>query len=361
MLQLRLARLRAVLGELQLPAFLVTQTDNAGYISGFTGSSAALILTPDQAVLVTDGRYVSQAQRECPGFVVRQSEATQSLTDCVAAEIRSMALSTVGIEAASVTLQQFDALQKALEGVVLKPTTGVVETLRLVKDEGEIERIRTACGIADRAFEYIVTQIRPGIAERALAADLEYHMRKLGSEREAFDTIVASGARSALPHGRASDKLLEVGDFITFDFGARIGGYHSDLTRTVVLGTASDQQREVYQVVRDAQAAALAALRPGMTGKEADQVARDLIAARGYGDRFGHGLGHGLGRQVHDGGGLSQRIDLTLEAGMVMTVEPGVYLEGWGGVRIEDDVVVREGGVEDLTHAPKDLIEVSSS
>ena len=160
------------------------------------------------------------------------------------------------------------------------------------------------------------------------------------------------------PHGRASDKLLEAGDFITFDFGARVGGYHSDITRTIVLGTATDRQREVYQVVLDAQQAAIAALRPGMTGKEADQVARDRIAARGYGDYFGHGLGHGLGRHVHDGGGLSQRIDMTLAAGMVLTVEPGIYLEDWGGVRIEDDVVLRETGAEILTHAPKELIEI---
>jgi Xaa-Pro aminopeptidase len=358
MLAPRLARLRAALAEMQLPAFLVTQTDNVGYLSGFSGSSAALLITPGEAVLVTDGRYTSQAQHESPGFVVRQCEATQSLIDCVAAQVKSMALSTVGIEGAAVTLQQFEALNKELTGINLKPTSGVVETLRLVKDEAEIERIRAACVIADRGFQFILTQIRPGIAERDLAAELEYFMRKSGSEKEAFETIVASGARSALPHGRASDKPVEVGDFITFDFGARLNGYHSDLTRTVVLGKASERQREVYQTVLDAQQAALAALRPGLTGKEVDGVARDLIAARGYGDRFGHGLGHGLGRQVHDGGGLSQRIDLTLEPGMVMTVEPGVYLEGWGGVRIEDDVVLREGGIEVLTHAPKELIEI---
>jgi Xaa-Pro aminopeptidase len=358
--QSRLSRLRAVLEELQLPALLVTQMENVGYLSGFTGSSAGFILTTNQAILITDSRYVAQAQRECPEFTVTQSGPTQSLTDSIAAEIRRLSLPSVGLEAASVTIQQFDALKKELGGVELKPTTGVVETMRLVKDEEEIDRIRTACGIADRAFEFILDQIRPGISERSVAAELEYCMRKLGSEREAFDTIVASGARSALPHGRASDKLLEIGDFITFDFGARVGGYHSDLTRTVVLGTASERQREVYQTVLAGQQAALAALRPGMTGKEADQVARDVIAARGFGNEFGHGLGHGLGRQVHDGGGLSQRIDLTLASGMVMTVEPGVYIEGWGGVRIEDDVVLRESGVEVLTHAPKDLIEVSA-
>jgi Xaa-Pro aminopeptidase len=359
MTQPRLARLRAAMAEMQLPAFLVTEMENVGYLSGFSGSSAALLIAPEQALFVTDGRYTSQAGRECPGFEVRQTEATQSLIGRVAVEVGELRLSPVGIEGGSVTLEQFDAMRKELEGIELRPTVGVVETLRRVKDESEIERIRTACGIVDRAFEFIRGQIKPGVAERDLAIELEYFMKKAGSEKEAFDTIVASGARSALPHGRASDKRVEVGDFITLDFGGRVQGYHSDLTRTVVLGKASDRQREVYGVVLEAQQAALAALRPGMTGKEADQVARDIITARGYGEQFGHGLGHGLGRRVHDGGGLSQRIEMTLEPGMVMTVEPGVYIPGWGGVRIEDDVVIREGGAEILTHAPKELIEIA--
>jgi Xaa-Pro aminopeptidase len=358
MTQQRLARLRAAMAEMQLPAFLVTEMDNVGYLSGFSGSSAALLITPDQALLVTDSRYTNQAQRECPGFEVYRTEATESLLGRVAVEVKNLHLSPVGIEGGSITLEQFEGMRKELEGIDLRPTGGVVETLRRVKDEGEIDRIRTACGIVDRAFQSILAQIKPGVAERDLAIELEYAMKKAGSEKEAFDTIVASGARSALPHGRASEKPLERGDFITFDFGARVQGYHSDLTRTVVLGKASDRQREVYQVVLDAQQAALSALRPGMTGKEADQVARDLITARGYGAQFGHGLGHGLGRRVHDGGGLSQRIEMTLEPGMVMTVEPGVYIDGWGGVRIEDDVVIREGGVEILTQAPKELIEI---
>ena len=183
-------------------------------------------------------------------------------------------------------------------------------------------------------------------------------MKREGAEKEAFDTIVASGARSAHPHGRASSKPLEAGDLITFDFGARIGGYNSDLTRTVVLGAANARQREVYEVVLEAQLAALAAIRAGAEAKAVDAVARDLIAARGYGENFGHGLGHGLGRTVHDHTGFSTRSTVVLEAGMVLTVEPGVYLEGWGGVRIEDDVLVTHEGCEILTHAPKHLIEV---
>jgi Xaa-Pro aminopeptidase len=278
--------------------------------------------------------------------------------DRVAAEVKELGRAVLGVEGDTLTVNHFRKLTTDLEGIELRPTEDVVEILRQVKDEGEIDLIRAACDIVDRAFEFILTLVRPGIPERDLATEIEYFMKKAGSEKEAFDTIVASGARSALPHGRASEKLLAAGDFVTFDYGARVGGYHSDITRTVVLGTATDRQREVYQVVLDAQQAALAALRPGMTGKEADLVARDLIAARGYGDAFGHGLGHSLGRHVHDGGGLSQRIDMTLAAGMVLTVEPGIYFEDWGGVRIEDDVVLRETGAEILTHAPKELIEI---
>lgn len=358
MIPSRLSRLRAAMAAAGLPAFLVTDPINVGYLSGFTGSTAALVITPDDALFITDARYTIQAQRECPGFDIRQTEITQGLMDRVAAEVKALGRSPLGLEGEAIPVSRFEKLRKAMEGVELRSTEDVVETLRGVKDEGEIDLIRAACEIVDRAFEFILTLVRPGVPERDLATELEYFMKKAGSEKEAFDTIVASGARSALPHGRASEKPLEVGDLITFDYGARVGGYNSDITRTVVLGPATDRQREVYQVVLHAQQAAVAALRPGMSGKEADSVARNLIAARGYGDQFGHGLGHSLGRHVHDGGGMTQRVDLTLAAGMVMTVEPGVYLEGWGGVRIEDDVVIRDGGAEVLTHARRELIEV---
>ncbi len=356
--QARLSRLRGAMEAAQLPAFLVTDPINVGYLSGFTGSTAVLVVTRDQALFVTDARYTVQAQRECPGFDIRQTEITQSLMDRVAAEVKALGRAPVGVEAETITVSRFEKMKKALEGMELRPTEDVIENLRAVKDEGEIDLIRTACGIVDRAFEFVLTLVRPGISERDLATEIEYFMKKAGSEKEAFDTIVASGARSALPHGRASDKPLEPGDFVTFDYGARVGGYHSDITRTIVLGTATDRQREVYQVVLDAQQAAVAALRPGISGKEADGVARNRIASRGFGDYFGHGLGHALGRHVHDGAGLTQRADLTLAAGMVMTVEPGVYIENWGGVRIEDDVVVRDGAAEVLTHARRELIEV---
>ena len=286
------------------------------------------------------------------------TETGQSYAERIAVEAKALGATALAIESENVTLAQFEELKGKLEGFELRPTPNLVGPLRLVKDAGEIAILQEACALADDAWEHILTLIRPGVSEWDLAVELEYFMKKRGASGEAFGTIVASGVRSAMPHGRASDKLLEAGDFITFDFGAYYQGYNSDLTRTVVLGAATDRQREVYATVLRAQQAALDGLRPGLTGKDADALARDVITAAGYGEHFGHGLGHSLGRRCHDGPGLSSRSDITLAPGMVMTVEPGIYLEGWGGVRIEDDVVITESGCERLTHAPKELLEL---
>lgn len=357
---LRLQKLREQLRAREVTAALVLDPVNVGYLSGFRGSTAALVVTPERALFITDSRYTLQAQRECPGFDFSITPASSSYLETIAEEAKKLGLAQLGIEGDYLTVSQYDNLKEKLEGVELKPLTELVLALRRVKDAEEIAAIRSACAIVDRAFDFLLTGgvLRPGVSERDVAIELEYFMKKQGSEKEAFDTIVASGARSALPHGRASEKLLEAGDFITFDYGARVGGYHSDLTRTVVLGEADDRQREVYDVVLRAQLAGLGAIRAGAEGKAVDGAAREVIAAAGHGEHFGHGLGHGLGRLCHDHPGLSQRVDLKLEAGMVLTVEPGVYVEGWGGVRIEDDVVVTEDGCELLTHAPKHLIEV---
>jgi len=354
----RLQQLRDRLQKENVPAALLMKAPDVGYISGFTGSAAALLVLPDRALFVTDGRYSVQAERECPGWEVAITETSAGYHETIAARVKELGVTELAVEGDYLTVLQFETLKEKLEGVALKPLGELVLGPRRVKDAEELLRIRAACAIVDRAFDFLLTLLRPGISERDVAVELEYFMKKEGSEKEAFDTIVASGARSALPHGRASEKLLEAGDFITFDYGARVGGYCSDLTRTVVLGKADEKQREVYGVVLEAQLAALAAIRAGAEGKAVDSVARDLIAARGYGEKFGHSLGHGLGRDVHDHPALSQRAELTLEPGMVVTVEPGVYLDGWGGVRIEDDVVVTEDGCEILTHAPKELIEV---
>lgn len=354
----RLERFRSRMAELGLPAGLLLDPLNVGYLSGFTGSNGAVLATPDRALFITDGRYATQAKQQCLGFEIVVAPSSGAFLEAVAEQARGLGAAELAVEAEFVTLAAAEALREKLEGVTLKPAKELALPLRRVKDAGEIAAIREACALADRTFEYLLTLLKPGVTERAIAADMEYFMKKQGSEREAFDTIVVSGANSALPHGRPSDKPLAPGDFITFDFGARIRRYPSDLTRTVVLGTATDRQREVYQTVLDAQLAAIAAIKPGADGKAIDSLARDLITARGYGERFSHGLGHGLGLHIHDHVAFSQRSELKLEPGMVLTVEPGIYLEGWGGVRIEDDVLVTDEGCEILTHAPKHLIEV---
>lgn len=344
-------------------AVLIQRPEDVGYLSGFTGSSAVLLFTSEHALFITDSRYAVQASAECPDFehVVLSGGAGYDQT--VAARARTLGVRKLCVEGDYLTLSRFQALKENLGGadpIALDPAADMVMPLRMIKDEDEIAVFREACLMADRALEHILTWIRPGLTEREVALELEVHMRRAGAEKEAFDTIVASGVRSALPHGRASDKLLEAGDFVTMDFGAKHRGYHSDLTRTLVLGPATELQKQVYQTVIDARDAAFALIRDGAAGRAVDAAARDVIRDRGYGDFFGHGLGHGLGRVIHEGPPmLSPRSELTLRAGMIATVEPGIYIPDWGGVRVEDDLLVTESGFEFLTHSTRELIEVA--
>jgi Xaa-Pro aminopeptidase len=354
----RVERLREKMAAESLPAMLIQNPLNVGYLSGFTGSTAHLLVSPCRAIFITDSRYAIQAAKEAPGWEMVVTTSSAGYTDTLVEQIRALEVSPIGLEAEYVTLAGRDALAAKLEGVELKGVEALVSNLRRVKDAEELAILREACGIADRAFNYILTQVRPGVTERELALDLNLWMMRHGAEKEGFETIVVSGERSALPHGKPSDKPIQAGDFVTFDFGARVRGYTSDLTRTVVVGEATARQREVYDVVLRANQAGIAALAPGVAGKTVDSAARDLIGAAGLGQYFGHGLGHGLGRHVHDHQCLGQTIEITLEPGMVTTIEPGVYIEGWGGVRIEDDVLITESGPEALTHAPKALIEL---
>lgn len=357
-METRLSRLKTRMREFKLPAALVLNPVNVGYLSGFTGSTAALLVAGKRRLFVTDSRYRAQAAVECPEWEVVCLARGETYDQVIAREIRELGAPVIGVESEFLTIARRDSLRARLRGARLRPVADLVSELRRVKDEAEIGILREACALADRAFEYILGTLRPGISERQVAADLEHFMKRNGAQKEAFDTIVASGPRSAMPHGVASERLLCEGDFIVFDFGARVKGYNSDLTRTVVLGTASERQHEIYALVRKAQEAAVAALRPGVRGNRVDAVARDIITEAGFGENFGHGLGHGLGRLVHDHPGLSSTIRTRLKPGLVLTVEPGVYVEGWGGVRIEDDVLITPDGHDVLTHAPKDLIEV---
>jgi Xaa-Pro aminopeptidase len=251
---------------------------------------------------------------------------------------------------------EYAAWNGALKGIELVPVSGIVEQLRMIKDEAELAVMRDAAALADETFRHIAGFIRPGLRESEIALEMEIFMRAKGATSTSFETIVASGERSALPHGVASERIVSKDEFVKLDFGAYYKGYCSDLTRTLVVGKPTGKHREIYDIVLEAQLTALAGIKPGMTGSEADALARDVIARHGYGDRFGHGTGHGLGMEIHEAPRLSKTGDIVLQPGMTVTVEPGIYIPGFGGVRIEDDIVITENGNALLTSSPKELL-----
>lgn len=349
----RIQALRERLAEAGVEALVVSSPANRRYLSGFTGSAGTLIITREQALLLTDFRYVEQAERQAPGFqIVRYDDPYKAIGEHVAA----VAGRRVGFEAEHVTVAQLEQLQEAA-AVEWVPTRRLVEEVRGVKDADELARIEAAVALADRCFEHILPRLKPGVTEREIAWRMEVFMRENGAEALAFPSIVASGPNGAMPHARPTDKPLAAGEFVTLDFGCVWQGYCSDMTRTVFLGEPTDRHRELYDLVLRAQETGVAAVRPGRSGKEVDGAARDVIARAGYGDHFGHGLGHGLGLEVHEEvPRLSTRSETVLAPGMVCSVEPGVYLPGWGGIRIEDLVVVTEDGCRILTKSPKQLL-----
>lgn len=350
----RVTRLRGLLARTNGDALLVTTPVNRRYLTGFTGSAGVVLVTHDRAVLVTDFRYVEQAPQQAKGFEIIQHGL--SMNETIADVLKQWGVRALLFEEANVTFASYRALESALGFLRLEPAGGLVEQLRMIKDEGEIAIMQEAADLADRAFAHILDYIKPGVKESAVALELEVFMRSQGATSSSFDTIVASGERSALPHGVASDRVIGRNEFVKLDFGAYYNGYCSDITRTVVVGTPRDKHREIYGIVLEAQLYALEHLAPGMTGKEGDALTRDIITRYGYGEYFGHGTGHGLGMDIHEAPRLSVSGDTVLTPGMTVTVEPGIYLPGFGGVRIEDDVVMTESGIHILTRSPKDLI-----
>ena len=351
----RVANARQKIAEAKIPALLISQIDNVRWLTGFTGSSGYVLLTEDVALFATDSRYTSQAANECHGFELKLLET--SAPEEIMSILADAEKPSIGFEANAIFYSLYQSYREKLDSKIeLTPVKRLIDDLRMVKDQSEIDLIQEACRIADRVFDYIVPQVKPGVTERDLMLELEWHIRKDCGAEVAFDTIVASGPRSALPHGKAADRVLTKGDFVTFDFGAKIQGYCSDITRTVLLGEATDEQLKVYQTVLDAECKTIDGLIPGANGKDVDAIARNYIKEAGYGDYFGHGAGHSLGRAVHDGPGLSVRSEVIFAPGMVMTVEPGIYIPDWGGVRIEDDVLVTDDGPKVLTHSPKRLM-----
>jgi Xaa-Pro aminopeptidase len=348
----RIDRLRAGLPELEADAFLATSLPNVRYLTGFTGSNAQVLLSIERGAFFTDGRYERQASHEVPDLerIVYPMELAVAFAEVCG----QLELSRVAFEADDVTVSVHDALDH--EGLELVPTRGVVERLRWVKEPAERRLLGEAQAIADRTFEEITGRLREGITEKELALDIETTMRRLGADAVAFDSIVAFGESAAEPHHGPGDRALRRGDMVTMDFGALMGGYHSDMTRTVAYGDPPAQLRDVYAIVRAAQQAGIDAVRAGASGGDVDEASRSVVREAGFDHAFKHGLGHGVGLQIHEGPNFRRGGTDVLPAGAVMTVEPGVYLDGVGGVRIEDMVEVLEDGAALIPTAPRELM-----
>ncbi|MDP8969073.1 MAG: Xaa-Pro peptidase family protein [Actinomycetota bacterium] len=350
--QARRARLRVRLADAGLDALLVTRLVNVRYLTGFTGSAAALLVTADDDgdLLVTDARYAERACAEAPGLRRHITRGSDWL------EQRLEAGTTLGLESHDVSWDRARRLADLLGEVTVVPAPGHVEALRAVKDPDEIAVLRRACAVADAAFSGLPEWLAPGLTERDVAVRLERDMVDLGAADRSFETIVASGPNSAVPHHRPTRRVLERGDVVELDYGALVDGYHSDMTRVLCLGEPIRALREVFAVVRSAQEAGLAACVDGAEAQAVDAACRDVIAEAGHGDRFVHGTGHGLGLEIHEDPYLGPGAAATLRSRMVVTVEPGVYLPGVGGVRIEDALAVTTGDPDVLTCTPKDLV-----
>lgn len=353
---LRRTRLRAALAGRDVDALLVTSLVNVRYLTGFTGSNAALLVPTDErygAVLATDGRYLTQSAEECPDL---ERLIDRAVGPVLAARAGKDGFGRLAAEAQHTTVEAWDALAEAAPGASLLRSGHLVEALRAVKDEQEIGLLRQACAISVAALQALLPAVKPGRSERDLARDLEERMRDLGAEAPAFDTIVAVGENGALPHHQPTERPLREGELLTIDFGARYHGYHADCTRTFAVGEPAGWQRDLHALVAEAQAAGRESLRPGAEPAAVDRSARDVIAAAGYAQQFVHGLGHGVGLEIHEAPMLSAVATGRLEDRTPVTVEPGVYLPGRGGVRIEDTLVVRPDGPECLTAASRDLL-----
>jgi Xaa-Pro aminopeptidase len=358
----RRAALRSLLQEAELDALLITDLLNIRYLTGFTGSNAALLVHAggeEHTVFCTDGRYTTQSSVEVPQLE-RVIERASAAALAARASADTARYGRTGFESQHVNVDQYETLKNEFGTVELRRAPGLVEGLRLIKDEQEIDALRCACAAADRALADLIEHggLRPGRTELEVARDLENRMLEHGSTGKSFESIVAAGANSAIPHHQPTSAVLAAGDLVKLDFGATAAGYHSDMTRMVVLGAPAAWQREIYELVHRSQATGCHAVLPGAEVSDVDKAARAVIVSGGHGERFAHGLGHGVGLEVHEAPSLAGTGVGTLSAGMAVTVEPGVYLAGRGGVRIEDTLVVRDGTPELLTLSTKELVVV---
>jgi Xaa-Pro aminopeptidase len=353
--QLRRQRLRKLLKPTRQSVMLVTNLTNVGYLTGFSGSAGWLLVGAGQELLLSDARYETQISQECPGLACEIRSTKETLLQALTRVVKSSKYQTVRYEAHSLTKSDYDQLASALTGVDLVAGEKEVERLRSIKDAQEIATIRQAIRIAERTFQVIRNQLTPEQTELEVAYELEHQARRFGASGVAFSTSVAFGERSALPHGKPTGLVLGTAPFLLIDWGAKYQGYASDLTRILVTGKIPTKFRKIYDIVLAAQRAAIACIRPGATLKSVDNAARATIEDAGFGKNFGHGTGHGFGLEIHETPFFSPIWEGELAAGMVVTVEPGIYLPGFGGVRIEDDVLVTQNGHEELSCLPRDI------
>ncbi|MEO8512923.1 MAG: Xaa-Pro peptidase family protein [Ignavibacteria bacterium] len=349
----RIEKIKAILAELKLDAFYVTHLPNIRYLSGFSGSSAYLIISKDKNYFFTDFRYKEQSKvqvKECE-IIVNFSPAEE-----IKNVINKNGFKNIAFEPTHLTVHQLDQMKESFRGVTFTAVAERIEQLTMIKTPDEIAKILKACDITDKVFSKLLEIIKPGMKENDVSAEISYWHKKYGAEKDSFDPIVASGWRGALPHGMASDKVIESGEMVTLDFGCIYDGFCSDMTRTISIGKPDDEMKKIYDVVLESQVRAVNAAKEGINTKELDNISRDYINQNGYEGKFGHGLGHGLGIEVHEMPSISQRMDINVPAGVVFTIEPGIYVEGLGGVRIEDDILTKAGGCDVFNKSRKELI-----
>jgi Xaa-Pro aminopeptidase len=356
-MSIALTRLREAMKLAGQSNVLISTPTNVFWLTGFTGSFGFVLITDSNQFFLTDSRYAIQAQEQVHGFEIRSFGSPVTGKEAMQNLLNEADATTCGFESAHVAYGQWTAWRESHPGTEWSPIGNLIDDLRMVKSADEISRIRKACELTDVAFDHILRLIQPGVTEFEIHLELEFFVRRNGAVLS-FEPIIVSGANSARPHGKATEKPLENGDFVTMDFGVKLDGYCSDMTRTVVVGKGSDRTREVYNQVLKAQLASLAIMKPGAIAEDIDAKAREVFDEIELAKYFGHGLGHGLGILVHDPGRLGRGSKTVLEPGHIWTVEPGVYLEGFGGCRIEDDVVVTESGIEILNKSTKELLEL---
>lgn len=354
----RRQKLRRLIKKEGVEALLVTNFKNVTYLTGFTGDDSYLLISASDEIILSDPRYTTQLEEECPGMTLNIRNPGVGMIEAIGRVAKSAKIGSLGYEADSMTVGVKEQIEKKLTALKLASTAGMVENLRLIKDREEIGLLREAVRYAEKGFEVLRATLRGDLTEKQVANDLEYQLRVLGAKGCSFSPIVAVGSNAALPHATPTDRRIDESPFVLVDWGADGGLYKSDLTRVLATGKIPPKLERIYRVVLKAQLQAIDAIKPGVTCHDVDRVARGVIEKAGFGKRFGHGLGHGIGLDIHEGPRLTSKNQQELEPGMVVTVEPGIYLPGFGGVRIEDDVLVTKGGHEVLTAVPKNIEDI---